>query len=396
MGNCCACWSKADDPTGNIAFDEGDKAFGEFHEFPIPQRGTSIAQNHLAQAAKFYGIAVDHYRKVQDANLGAALLNLATVKWDVYRSSLTETEERSVATLDEVINLDEEALKLWQARDSKPDQYATLLTNLAAAYQERYVKKRQHADAQEAIKLYTSVLENTEKNTSRTYVNATMQIGITYWTLYTFQNPSTRTDADMNNAIEYFKNAHQLCGNDHLDIRYSSLYHLAWIYHYRFEKQERLQVQTPEDYLGEVIHYYRATLELMPQTDDRYAKALKLLPMLLFHRYQRDNQQQDLREAKKWAQAALDSPDITDVDQRHQLQTVRDFDFGADAETTRVAYAAVRRGTLDHFRSGSAESSGSAHSPVMIMPSISGVELNRDLTAIISETQDITGEPDEM
>ena len=144
------CSSKANYPTGDIAFDEGDNVFGEFHKYHANQRGTPTAQNLLVQAAKFYGIAVNHYRKVQDTNLGAALLNLAAVKWDVYRSSLTETEEHLAATLDEVINLDKEALKLWQARDPKPDQYATLLANLAAAYQERYVKKRRDADVQEA------------------------------------------------------------------------------------------------------------------------------------------------------------------------------------------------------------------------------------------------------
>ncbi|KAF9474434.1 hypothetical protein BDN70DRAFT_936656 [Pholiota conissans] len=363
----CFCSTAVDSSPGDRAYEEGDKTYQEYKRIDPSQRSNPEAQALLASATNSYTFAVNYFRKHKGEMLGTALVSLASLKWDLYRSATTQMGEKSSEKLEEIIKLDEEALTLWQARDPKPESYPSLLINLAGAYLERFPTRKECSDVQEALRLYRDACECTQK-TSRSYIEATMQIGVTYWTWYCDpSNITTRTVDQIDNALRYLMDAHDLCRSAYPDIQCSCLYNLAWIYHHRFEKQRQIvPPNSSEDCLSQAIHFYQSTLQIMSQTDVRYAKALWFVPMLLFHRYERDKREHDLREAQKWARDAFSYTGITDAEQRLQLQAVRDFDERANAEKTRDVRVAVRRSTLVTFQSESSEHS--IHSP--FIPSI--------------------------
>ncbi|KAF8190570.1 hypothetical protein BJ912DRAFT_326686 [Pholiota molesta] len=354
MGGFCSRLCSTPEDPGDKAFDAGIEAYGEFQGIEASQRDSADAQALVTTAIKSYNIAVDHYRKASDPSLGAVLVNLATVKWDMYRSA-NETDEKNAARsanlLEEVIKLDDEALTLWQAREQKPDQYPTLLANLAEAYRERFVKNKQSTDVQQAIRLYKDARDHTDA-TSKPHAEAVKELGIAHWMSYN----TVSKDDQLESAIQCLMDANSLAQNKYPDIQYSCLYTLAWINHYRFDRQEEQSPANPTtpQYLDDTIHFYRSTLQsTMPQNDARYAKALWFVPMLLFHRYERDNSANDLQEARTRAQEALIFPSITDEEQRKQLTAVLNFDAAASPETTREARRAMRRTTMNSFRTSS-------------------------------------------
>jgi tetratricopeptide (TPR) repeat protein len=357
MGGFCSRLCSTPEDPGDKAFDAGIEAYGEFQGIEASQRDSAEAQALLSKAVKSYNLAADHYRRARNPNLGAVLVNLATMKWDMYRSggSATETDEknstRAADLLEEVIKLDGEALTLWQAREPKPEQYPTLLINLAEAYRERFVKNKQSTDVQQAIRLYKDARDHTEA-TTKPHAEAVKELGIAHWMSYN----AVSKDDQLESAIQCLMDANSLAQHKYPDIQYSCLYTLAWINHYRFDRQEEQSPANPTtpQYLDDAIHFYRSTLQsAMPQNDPRYAKALWFVPMLLFHRYERDNSANDLQEARTRAQEALSFPSITDEEQRKQLTAVLIFDSAASPETTREARRAMRRTTMNSFRTSS-------------------------------------------
>jgi tetratricopeptide (TPR) repeat protein len=361
MGNCwtwLCCGSKtAEDTPGDKAFDDGDSAYGKFKESDASQRNSPESQALLKNAIKLYDTAADYYRRTSDPNLGAVLVNLATVKWDVYRF-VKETDEndaaRSENLLEEVIKLDDEALRLWQAREHKPDQYPTLLANLAEAYRERFVKNKQSKDVQKAIQLYEDARDHIDTAT-KPHVEVVKELGITHWMSY--KTESVGDQVQLESAIQCLKDANNLAQNKYRDIQHSCWYTLAWINHHRFNKQEE-QIPPPpnpnKQYLNDAIDFYQSTLQGgMPQNDPRYSKALQFVPMLLFHRYERDKKVDDLKAAQRWARDAVNFPRITDEDVRKQLRTVLDIDSKASSKETRDASRAIRKTTMNSFRSSS-------------------------------------------
>ncbi|KAF8190569.1 hypothetical protein BJ912DRAFT_965555 [Pholiota molesta] len=362
MGNCWSnCWTwlccrsqLEEDSPGDKAFDDGDKAYSE--GIKASQRNTPEAQALLENAIEFYDTAANYYRRANDQNLGAALLNSATVRWDVYRF-LKETDENNVARsdlLEDVIKLDDEALTLWQAREHKPVQYSTLLVNLAEAYRERFVKNNQSTDVQKAIRLYEDARDHID-TTTKPHVEVVKELGITHWMSY--KTESEGDQVQLESAIQCLKDANNLAQNKYRDIQHSCWYTLAWINHHRFNKQEEQRPPPPnpnKQYLNDAIDFYQSTLQGgMPQNDPRYAKALQFVPMLLFHRYERDKKVDDLKAAQRWARDAVNFPRITDEEVHKRLRTVLDIDSKASSKETRDASRAIRKTTINSFRSSS-------------------------------------------
>ncbi|KAF9470861.1 hypothetical protein BDN70DRAFT_980068 [Pholiota conissans] len=325
------CHSKVD--IGDAAFDAGIEAFNEFKRLHAAQGdATHDAQAHLDLATKYCNTAIDHYRKKKNDGLGAALVNLAALKWELYKFS--QTGDHSADIIDEIILLNNEAFKLWHSRDPKPAQYPILLANLAKAHRERFTMK---TDLDQALRLYHDIrgIRTSSTEATRNYVEATMNIGATYWTRY--YNTLTGTGVDdepqIKDAIKYLKDAHHLSKGKYQDIQSSCLYELAWIHHHLFKQDEK------QNHIG--------------SAEDSLTKAI--LPMLLFHQYTRDGGQQNLEDARKAAQSALESPVITDETQKQTLCKVCEYNEAANEEAIQELRVAVRRTTLASFRSDSAE-----------------------------------------
>ncbi|KAF8966638.1 hypothetical protein BDZ97DRAFT_622666 [Flammula alnicola] len=184
-------------------FEQATSAYEQFLH-PTDPNGVQL-ESHLNSAIALYREAV-RLRRPNHPELGATLINLAAAIWSSY-----ELSNKSQDKLNEVIELDKEALLLWKGRDPKPKDYPLLLTNLGMA-------------------------------------------------LLTGSNTESQASNKIDEAIDYLSAAYSLCDQcSYKSVTAKCVFHLASAHHTRF-----VQGSHSDEDLDATIKFFKATLELVP------------------------------------------------------------------------------------------------------------------------------------
>ncbi|KAF9475157.1 hypothetical protein BDN70DRAFT_924173 [Pholiota conissans] len=289
-------------PDPDAAYDEAFEAYQKYQSTKnLEDLVTSIAS--YDRALKLRRISTDQ------RELPGLLVNYAVAIWDRYKDDPDPAADDKKSYLKTVIELDEEARKLWKVDPPKGDGYPTLLNNLAKAYLEL-----SRVDPSQATSTINHSLDlNREVYNNPGHYTAALGIGEALWARYAqnqFADEVNEENPDpdvikfkkLGEAIAKFEESLEYANmTNNASTRVTCCYFLAKAYDTRYSLSQHISD------LDNALDYNRKTRGMLDETDPKLDACLRDLCVQLLHKYDSNPRSRaPLEEAKAIAEGRFD------------------------------------------------------------------------------------------
>ncbi|KAJ7026483.1 CHAT domain-containing protein [Mycena alexandri] len=196
---------------------------------------------------------------------------------------------------EEAIRLLREALELCPS----PPRRATILSTLAVALRRRYIRRGNPNDIDEAIRLQREALKLRESPNLRRDSSLLNNLAGAIQTRY--QNHTQRVSKDINEAIQLYREAVELCGSESSNLESQSMFlnSLAGAIHERYEHEP------DRNDIDEAINLHRDSLKLRPLPHPLRSTSLHNLAEAIHTRFKRMGDSTDIYEVIQLHEDAL-------------------------------------------------------------------------------------------